>query len=44
MGLAPRTFEIEVQQADQLRHEGTDPVSDSVVKKVVYSKFYCILK
>ena len=44
MGLEPTTFELEVQRADPLRHEGTALASNSIVNELAYSKFYCILK
>ena len=38
MGLEPPTFELQVQRADQLRHEGTAQVSDSVANELFYWK------
>ena len=38
MGLEPTTFELKVQRADPLRHEGTAQVSDSVANELFYSK------
>ena len=34
MGLEPTTFELKVQRADPLRHEGTIVDSDSVVNEL----------
>ena len=34
MELEPTTFELEVQRADRLRHEGTSQVSDSVANEL----------
>ena len=34
MGLEPTTFELEVQRADPLCHEGTALMSGSVLKEV----------
>ena len=38
MGLEPTTFELEVQRADPLRHEGTIVANDSVVNELAYWK------
>ena len=38
MGLEPTTFELEVQRADPLRHEGTVMQSDEVVNDLAYWK------
>ena len=38
MGLGLKTFELEAQRADQLRHEGTIVESDSVVNELSYWK------
>ena len=38
MGLEPTTFELEVQRADPLRHEGTAQVKDSVAHQLFYRK------
>ena len=38
MGLEPTFFQLEVQGADPLHHEGTAMVSDSVVNELVYWK------
>ena len=34
MGLEPTTFELEVQRADPLRHEGTAVVNASVLNEL----------
>ena len=38
MGLEPTTFELEVQRADPLRHEGTIAHSEEVVNELAYWK------
>ena len=38
MGLEPTTFELKVQRANPLRHEGTAQVSDSVTNELFYRK------
>ena len=38
MRLEPTTFELKVQRADPLRHEGTAPESNSVANEVFYWK------
>ena len=38
MGLEPTTFELEVQRADPLRHEGTALVSGSVLNELSHWK------
>ena len=38
MGLEPTSFELEVQRADPLRHEGTIVLSEEVVNEVDYWK------
>ena len=38
MGLEPTTFELKVQRADPLRHEGTAQVCDSVANELFYWK------
>ena len=38
MGIEPTTFELEVQRADPLRHEGTAQVKDSVAQELLYMK------
>ena len=40
MGLEPTIFQLEVQRADPLRHEGTAMVSDSVANELVYWKSF----
>ena len=40
MGLEPTTFELEVQRADPLRHEGTALVSGSVINELCYWKYF----
>ena len=40
MGLEPTTFELEVQRADPLRHEGTALVSGSVINELSYWNFF----
>ena len=44
MGLEPTTFELEVQRADPLRHEGTALMSWQYWTSFSSGKFYCILK
>ena len=38
MALEPTSFELEVQRADSLRHEGTIMQSDEVVNELAYWK------
>ena len=38
MGLEPTTFELEVQRADPLRHEGTIAQNEEVVNELAYWK------
>ena len=38
MGLEPTTFELKVQRADPLRHEGTPQANDSVANKLFCRK------
>ena len=38
MGLEPTTFELEVQRADPLRHEGTALMSGWVINEFSYWK------
>ena len=38
MGVEPTTFELEVQRADPLRHEGTPKANDSVANELLYRK------
>ena len=38
MGLEPTSFELEVQRADPLRHEGTIVQSEEVVNELAYWK------
>ena len=38
MGHEPTTFELEVQRADPLRHEGTAQAKDSVANELFYRK------
>ena len=38
MGLEPTTFELEVQRADPLRHEGTIVQGEEVVNELAYWK------
>ena len=40
MGLEPTTFELEVQRADLLRHEGTALVSGWVINEFSYWKYF----
>ena len=40
MGLEPTTFELEVQRADPLRHEGTIVQSEEVVNELAYWKIF----
>ena len=44
MGLEPTTFELEVQRADPLCHEGTALMSGQYWTNLPNGKFYCILK
>ena len=38
MGLEQTTFELEVQRADPLRHEGTGQANDSVANERFYTR------
>ena len=40
MGLEPTTFELQVQRADPLRHEGTALMSGSVINEFSYWKYF----
>ena len=44
MGLESTTFELEVQRADPLRHEGYCAEWGSSKRTCLLEKFYCILK